>query len=117
MFAGACDDAALRALYESAYALLFPSRTEGFGLPPVEAMLCGCPAIVTPAGALPEVCRDAVLYADVDDPAGWRQAVTALADPVVRSAKRAAGHDRAAAFRWDSAGRQLLNVIERIARD
>ncbi|MEG8053197.1 glycosyltransferase [Sphingomonas aerolata] len=116
VFVGRCDDATLRALYMDAHAQVFPSRTEGFGLPPLEAMLCGCPAIVAPAGTIPEMCRDAVLYADVDDPAGWRQAIAALADPVVRSAKRAAGYDRAAAFRWDSAGRQLLNVIERVAR-
>lgn len=117
VFVGRCDDATLRALYMDAHAQVFPSRTEGFGLPPLEAMLCGCPAIVAPAGAIPEMCRDAVLYADVDDPAGWRQAITTLSDPAVRSAKRAVGHDRAAAFRWDSAGRQLLDVIEHVARD
>ncbi len=111
VFAGACDDAALRALYEGAYALLFPSRTEGFGLPPVEAMLCGCPAIVTPAGALPEVCRDAVLYADVDDPASWRQALSRLADPELRAAKIAAGRALAARYRWRAAGEQLLAAI------
>ncbi|MEG8013958.1 glycosyltransferase [Sphingomonas sp. 22R3R2A-7] len=111
VFAGACDDAALRAFYEGAYALLFPSRTEGFGLPPVEAMLCGCPAIVTPAGALPEVCRDAVLYADVDDPASWREALSRLADPELRAEKIAAGRALAARYRWRAAGEQLLAAI------
>ena len=57
VFAGGCDDAALRALYEHAEALLFPSRTEGFGLPPVEAMLCGCPVIAAPCGAMPRDLR------------------------------------------------------------
>ena len=78
-------------------------------------MLCGCPAIVAPAGAIPEICRDAVLYADVDDPAGWRRAIAALADPDVRRAKQSAGFARAADFRWSLAGRQLLDVIARVA--
>ena len=52
-FAGRAGDAELRALYENALCLAFPSRTEGFGLPPVEAMLCGCPSVVAPAGAIP----------------------------------------------------------------
>ena len=116
VFVGTCDDATLRALYADAHAHVFPSRTEGFGLPPVEAMLCGCPAIVAPAGAIPEICRDAVLYADVDDPAGWRSAIAALADPELRRAKQAAGFARAADFRWSLAGRQLHDVIARVAR-
>lgn len=117
LFVGKCDDAVLRALYEDACALLFPSRTEGFGLPPVEAMLCGCPAIVTPAGAIPEVCRDAVLYADVDDPASWRDALDALADPATRAAKVAAGRALAARYTWRAAGRQLLDTILERATD
>lgn len=114
VFVGKCDDAALRALYTSAHALAFPSRTEGFGLPPVEAMLCGCPALVSPAGAIPEICRDAALYADVDAPESWRAALAALADPAVRASKIAAGHARAGTFTWAAAGRRLLDVIRRL---
>ncbi|WP_375382636.1 glycosyltransferase family 4 protein [uncultured Sphingomonas sp.] len=56
VFVGRVDDAALRALYANAHCLLYPSRTEGLGLPPIEAMLCGCPVVAAPAGAIPEVC-------------------------------------------------------------
>lgn len=117
LFAGRCDDAALRALYDGAHSLLVPSRTEGFGLPPIEAMLCGCPAIVAPAGALPEICRDAVLYADVDDAASWGSAIRTLDDPAVRQAKIAAGRERAGHFTWARAGGELLRHILRLSAE
>lgn len=114
-FAGACDDAELRGLYESAHCLVFPSRTEGFGLPPVEAMHCDCPVVIAPAGALPEICRDAAGYADVDDPASWSAAILALADPALRRRRIAAGQKRAAMFHWDRAGLQLFDHIMDLA--
>lgn len=112
IFVGPCEDAALRALYMGARCLLCPSRTEGFGLPPLEAMLCGTPVVVAPAGALPEVCRDAALYADVDDPASWAQAIAAL-DPAesLFARKVEAGLARARQFTWARAGSDLLDTI------
>ncbi len=111
-FVGGIDDAALRALYEDALCLLYPSRTEGFGLPPVEAMTCGCPVVAAPAGAIPEVCRDAVLYAGMDDAGDWSRAVAALAaDPTLRRAKIAAGRARAADFTWRAAGVRLAEAL------
>lgn len=114
VFVGTVDDAALRALYEGAHCLAFPSRTEGFGLPPVEAMLCGCPVVASPAGAIPEMCRDAIRYADIDDPDGWRTAILALADEDVRRAKIAAARAVAGRFGWERAGRTLMAAIERV---
>ncbi len=112
VFAGGVDDAVLRALYEKALCLAMPSRTEGFGLPPLEAMASGCPAVIAPAGAMPEICRDAALYADVDDARSWAAAIRALADdPALRARKIAEGAARAAAFTWAAAGRRLLDVI------
>lgn len=112
VFAGACDDGRLRALYAGARCLLCPSRTEGFGLPPLEAMACGTPAVVAPAGALPETCRDAVLYADVDDPAAWEQAILALVPGSPLFARKVAeGRARAAQFPWARAGAQLFAAI------
>jgi len=116
VFAGRVDDAALRDLYEQALCLLFPSRTEGFGLPPIEAMMCGCPAVVSPAGAIPEVCRDAVLYADVEDPAAWAAAVANLRDdPLLRAQKSSAGRRRAGDFTWAAAGRRLFDLTTGVA--
>lgn len=111
VFAGPLDDAALRALYEGAEALLFPSRTEGFGLPPVEAMLCGCPVIAAPCGAVPEVCGAAACYADPDDPAAWRAALLALP----RAELAAAGRAHAVRYTWARAGRTLLSALRDLA--
>ena len=117
IFTGAIGDDVLRALYEGAACLAFPSRTEGFGLPPVEAMLLGCPALVAPAGAMPEICRDAACYADVDRPAEWAEAILALVhDPALRAAKIAAGRTAAARFSWAKAGRMLLDEALALAR-
>ena len=112
VFTGGVDDRALRALYESALCLLFPSRTEGFGLPPLEAMTCGCPVIAAPAGAVPEVCRDAVLYADTSDPQSWAAAMLRLtSEPALREAKIAAGLARAADFSWRRSAERVAEAI------
>jgi len=113
VFAGRVSDAELRALMEHALCLAFPSTTEGFGLPPLEAMLLGCPAIVAPCGALPEVCGDAVLYAAADDPLEWVTAIAALADDVAQRANWSQrGRERAALFTWRSAAIALADQIQ-----
>ncbi|WP_294393647.1 glycosyltransferase family 1 protein [uncultured Sphingomonas sp.] len=116
VFTGAIEDTVLRALYAEALCVALPSRTEGFGLPPVEAMLLGCPAVVAPAGALPEICRDAACYADVDRPDEWVAAILRLqCDPAYRTAKIAAGRARAADFTWARAGARLLDELLELA--
>lgn len=116
IFAGRPDDASFRGLLEGATALAFPSRTEGFGLPPLEAMLCGCPVIASPAGAIPEVCGDAVLYAGVDDPAAWRTAILRLqGDAELRRRKIAEGRERARPYTWRAAGERLMGLIDGMA--
>lgn len=112
VFAGPASDAALRGLIEQALCLCFPSLTEGFGLPPVEAMLLGCPAMIAPRGALPEVCGSAALTADPDDPAAWSAGLLALAaDPAHWTDRSEAGRRHAADFTWDRAARRLLAVL------
>ena len=113
IFAGSVDDGELRALFERAACLVFPSKTEGFGLPPLEAMLCGCPAVVAPMGAIPETCADAALYAGIDDVSAWREAIRALtSDEDLRAGKIATGRKRAARFTWDRAGAQLMQILD-----
>jgi len=116
VFAGRVSDAALRALFENAACLAFPSTTEGFGLPPLEAMGLNCPTVVAPCGALPEVCGDAALYAAPDRPAAWVEAILALADDgETRLRIQLAGRARAALFRWEESARKLLDVVSRVA--
>lgn len=112
LLAGRIDDDELRALMEQALCLAFPSTTEGFGLPPLEAMLLGCPAIIAPCGALPEVCGDAALHVAPSDVDGWVSAIRNLADdPDLRGKFSAKGQAQAAKFTWRKAGQQLARVI------
>ena len=108
---GQIPEAALRALYEKALCLVFPSRYEGFGLPPLEAMACGCPVIAARAGSLPEVCGDAALYCDPDQPQSVTQAILALmSDGALRNRLVAAGFERSRSFSWHRSAEALLAV-------
>jgi len=66
-FTGFVQQEDLPVLYSLARVFVFPSLYEGFGLPPLEAMACGCPCIVSNSSSIPEVCGDAVLYFDPHD--------------------------------------------------
>lgn len=114
---GRVSDAELRALYGHALCLVFPSRYEGFGLPPLEAMTCGCPVVAARAGAVPEVCGDAALWFDPAAPATLAAALARLAtEDGLAASLRAAGLARAAQFTWERAARELLAQLrERIA--
>jgi len=109
---GRVTDAELRALYEAALCLVFPSRYEGFGLPPLEAMVCGCAVVAAQAGAVPEVCGDAALWFDPAQPASAAAAIARLLDePGLREALVAAGHQRAARYTWNAAADALLGAL------
>ena len=99
-------------LYQTAEALVFPSLYEGFGLPPLEAMACGCPVAASSAGALPEVCGDAARYFDPSDP----DAIADAADEVLddREAAIERGLARAGRFSWDDCARRHESVYEEL---
>jgi glycosyltransferase involved in cell wall biosynthesis len=109
---GFVTDAQLRALYENAACFVFPSFYEGFGLPPLEAMCCGCPVIASKTSSLPEVCGDAVLYCDPADPRTLaKQMSRLLRSAPLRAELRQAGHERAALFSWDRAARHFNDIV------
>ena len=113
VFAGATSDDELRALYHAAEALVFPSLGEGFGLPIVEAMACGCPVVTSNLSSMPEVAGDAALLVDPHDVASIAQALRSLLrDPALRAALVARGSARAARYTWDEAARGTLRVYE-----
>jgi len=109
---GRVSDRELRALYEAALCLVFPSRYEGFGLPPVEAMAAGCPVIAARAGAVPEVCGEAALWFDPAEPASLAAALARLLDePGLAGRLAEAGRARARALTWREAAGRLLEAI------
>lgn len=112
VFTGFVTDGELRALYENACLFAFPSQTEGFGLPPVEAMHCGTPVIAASSGAMPEVCDDGALLIDPEDTEAWRAAITHLAQDGQAARDLASrGSARAAKLTWNIAGQRLCDVL------
>jgi len=96
-------------LLAGAEVLAYPSRYEGFGLPPLEAMAQDVPVVATNAGALPEVCGDAALLVPVGDDAALADALaTVLDDEGCRAGLVARGAARAAGFTWDRCADGLL---------
>jgi glycosyltransferase involved in cell wall biosynthesis len=110
---GYVTDGELRALYENAACLVYPSLYEGFGLPPLEAMLCGCPVLVSDAASLPEVCGDAALYCNPRDPDNIAEKIrTLIEEPALRNELRCRGMERARNFTWRRASEALLSIID-----
>lgn len=109
---GPLDDAPLKALYQHAQALIFPSIYEGFGLPPLEAMACGCAVIASNAAALPEVCGNAALYIDPLDQAALTAAMQRLLDePALVQRLRQQGPAHAARYTWATSASNLLAAM------
>lgn len=117
-FPGLVDDDMLIRLYQHARLFVFPSRYEGFGLPVLEAMACGCPVISSNASSLPEVVGDAGVLVDPLDVAGLTQAMTVLLeDAAARVSFRTKGLTQAGRFTWDRTAREMVGVYTRIVRD
>ena len=103
-------------LYRAADAFVFPSRYEGFGLDPLEAMASGVPVIAANATSLPEVVGDAGCLVPPDDPAAWSQAVSAVAgDATKANDMRERGLERAATFTWARTAEQTHAVYRQAA--
>jgi glycosyltransferase involved in cell wall biosynthesis len=114
-YLGHVDEPTLTALYESASVLAFPSLYEGFGLPLLEAMSRGVPAVVGAAGALPELALGAAITVNPDDVNAIAGALERLlSDAKLRSKLGEEGKRRAESFTWDRAAVQTLAVLHRI---
>ena len=108
---GRVSDADLADLYRGAECFLFPSRYEGFGLPPLEAMACGAPVVSSDRSSMPEVVGGAALLVPPDDVAGWVAAVEELlASPERRAELVERGRRRAALFTWERCARATVEA-------
>lgn len=107
----------LRELYRGALMFVYPSRYEGFGIPPLEAMACGAPVIATRTGAIPEYAGDAALLVDPGDGEMLRASMMKLiGDASLREDLRHRGAERAAKYRWDASAKTMSELLWEAAR-
>jgi glycosyltransferase involved in cell wall biosynthesis len=115
IFTGFVSDEVLKQYITHAEALVLPSFYEGFGLPPLEAMACGCPVIVSNAASLPEVCGDAALYCNPHDPKDIAAKIKQLVEnPSLQEDLRQKGFERAKRFTWEKCAQETIAVIRKV---
>jgi glycosyltransferase involved in cell wall biosynthesis len=112
---GYVPDAELQQLYQRSFALLATSWHEGFGLPLVEAMTAGLPALASLRGSLPEIGGDAVRYIAPENPEGFAAAMLALeADQPAYARRAEAALQRGRAFSWQATAQCVLTFLEQL---
>lgn len=110
-YLGYVSDEQLKALYERAYCFIFPSFYEGFGLPPLEAMACGCPVITSNTSSLVEVCEDAALYCNPYDVNDISEKINYLIqNEAKRNEMKCLGKVHASHFSWSHCARKIINL-------
>ncbi|HTH39796.1 MAG TPA: glycosyltransferase family 1 protein [Rhodocyclaceae bacterium] len=105
------DDEELQCAYAGALALAYPSLYEGFGMPITEAMACACPVITCPAGSIPEVAADAVIYVAPGDVNAMAQALLQVQEPAMRALLVAKGRQQAAQFSWSRMAAEVKTAL------
>ena len=115
LFLGRVSDLELVTLYSLADVFAFPSFFEGFGIPPLEAMACGCPVITSNTSALPEVAGDAALLVDPHDTHALANAMIQLfQDETRRNVLREKGYRRAQHYTWTQSARIMLDIYNNL---
>jgi glycosyltransferase involved in cell wall biosynthesis len=106
----------LPALYAGATALVYPSLYEGFGFPPLEAMACGCPVIVSNTSSLPEVCGGAVYYFDPRNNEEMANVMVAIVSDIgLQMRLKGRGLLRAKSFSWDKTALGIYDILTEVA--
>jgi glycosyltransferase involved in cell wall biosynthesis len=113
---GFVSDDDLAALFKHALCFAFPSLTEGFGLPVLEALALGCPVVASDIPALREVAADSALYADPQTPTSWFDRISALSrQHELRAELREKGPQRAKLFSWAAGAQAYLDLLSEMA--
>ena len=116
LIAGRLSDEELAGLMHCAAAFVFPSRYEGFGIPPLEAMAQGCPVLASTTPAVIEVCGGAALHFHPDDAPALAKLMQRMIDePGLRQELSAKGHTRPGRYKWADASAALMRGVEELA--
>ena len=111
-YCGRLSDDALCALYNRAFCFVYPSDSEGFGLPLLEAMRAGCPVVCANLTVFPEVAGNAALFAGEQEGAAYAQQIMRLSDPDLRAEMIARGLERVQLFSWENCFRKTLDAYQ-----
>ncbi len=115
VFVEGADDETLRHLYNASRCLVFPSFYEGFGLPPLEAMACGIPAIVSDVSAVPEACGEAALYCNPHDVSDIAEKMRRMMeDEALYAGLKRKGLEHVRKFSWEMAAKAHWKVFEEV---
>jgi mannosyltransferase len=109
---GRLSDEALCALYNRAFCFVYPSDSEGFGLPLLEAMRAGCPVVCANMTVFPEVAGTAALYAEDQTGAAYAQQIMRLSAPAFRAEMIARGLERVLLFSWENCFTKTLDAYQ-----
>jgi len=111
-FLGYVPDDDLAGLYGGAKTFVFPSLYEGFGIPPLEAMACGCPVVVSKAASLPEVCGDAAYYVDPYNVDSIAEGIFKVSnDETLRTSLKEKGLERVKLFSYRKAADEIIKIF------
>lgn len=115
-FTGKISDEDVVRIYNESDFFVFPSLYEGFGLPILEAMACGCPVIASNVASIPEVCGDSAILFDPFSPEELANKILQLAlDEEIKEELRQKGLERVKAFSWGEVAKKYIEIFNKIA--
>ena len=114
-YTGYVDDLELAHIYSRASLFIYPSYYEGFGIPPIEAMSCGTPVIVSDRTSLPEVCGDAALYIEPDNPEDIKEKIELiLNDESLQKQMIERGKQQSSRYSWEESAKEHMQLFKRL---